>query len=222
MQLRSKILIKTQLELISGLHIGDSGDNADIGGLDNPVIRRKDNMEPYIPGSSLKGKIRSLLEQIAGISEVGGGRKDKFDQKSPECQLINKTFGFANDNLPSRILFRDAYLTTESAEQLKNSDHTDMPYTEAKAENTIDRVKGKADHPRTQERVPAGAVFQLEFVINDMDDHPAEKSKEVLLRGLKALNNDYLGGSGSRGSGHIRVSLVSDDNNHWKEERIEL
>lgn len=221
MALNNKIKITTNLRLLSGLHIGGNRESSDIGGIDNPVIRRRDNQQPYIPGSSLKGKIRSLLEQIEGISEVGGGRKD-VKVKSDQCNWINTVFGFANDNKPSRIIVRDAYLTSESAEELKNSEYTDMPYTEAKIENTIDRVKGKADHPRTQERVPAGVDFKLEFVINDHSDHDVKKIRELLIKGLNAINNDYLGGSGSRGYGHIKIDLPEIAGSRWEEEVIKL
>lgn len=219
--LNNKIRISTKLTLLSGLHIGESKDRADIGGIDNPVIRRKDkDQQPYIPGSSLKGKIRSLLEQIAGIAEIGGGTKIEFEQKSVDCQNINLAFGFANDDLPSRLIFRDSYLNNQSVEELKASEYTDMPFTEAKSENTINRVTGKADNPRTQERVPAGSMFDIEIVVNDFNDNKTELVKNLLVKGLEALNNDYLGGSGSRGYGHIRVDLPGQENTSWQEETI--
>lgn len=221
MKLINKIKIETTLTLLSGLHIGDSKENAEIGAIDNPVIRRKDkDQQPYIPGSSVKGKMRSLLEQIAGVAEIGGGRGLKLSQKSEDCQLINYAFGFANDELPSRIIFRDSYLTHISVEELSNSEYTDMPFTEAKSENTINRVTGKADNPRTQERVPAGAQFNIEFVINNFDDNKTESIKKLLIKGVQALNNDYLGGSGTRGYGHVKIDLPDDENTSWKEEII--
>ncbi len=219
--LNSKIKITTHLTLHSGLHIGESRERAEIGGIDNPVIRRKDkDQQPYIPGSSLKGKIRSLLEQIAGISEIGGGRSTKFQNKSPQCQKINYAFGFANDDLPSCLIFRDSYLEEKSAEVLKNSEFTDMPYTEAKSENTINRITGKASDPRTQERVPAGSEFCIEILINDFNATKTNEIKLLLIEGLKALNNDYLGGSGSRGYGHVKIDLPNEPNTTWNEEII--
>lgn len=198
-----KYKISTTLTLLSGLHIGDSKDNVEIGGVDSPVIRRKDNQQPYIPGSSLKGKIRCLLEQIKGASKVG------------DDNAINEVFGIAKDKntIPSKIIFRDAYLTEESISLLRNSPNTDMPYTELKFENTIDRVEGKADHPRQQERIPAGVQFKLEFVVNGWgeDDEKAklnaESSIAMLKNGLHALENDFLGGSGSRGYGHVQIDI---------------
>ncbi len=193
-QLVKKIAVRTTLNLLSGLHIGGSGDNVEIGGIDNPVIRcATKDWQPYIPGSSLKGKMRCLLEQIYGSSEVGGNDK------------INNLFGFAKDNKPSKIIVRDAYLTEESAQLLKqNSDNLDAPYTEGKWENVIDRIKGTAEHPRQTERVPAGVSFGVEFIINVWDDDDENKLMTLLKEGIKALENDYLGGSGSRGYGQVK------------------
>ncbi|MBS1736761.1 MAG: type III-A CRISPR-associated RAMP protein Csm3 [Bacteroidetes bacterium] len=220
-QLKNKIKISTTLTLLSGLHIGENRDRADIGGIDNPVIRRKDkDQQPYIPGSSLKGKMRSLLEQIGGIAEIGGGKGTKFSDKSRTCQNINIAFGFADDDLPSRLIFRDSYMTQKSVEELKASEYTDMPFTESKSENTINRVTGKADNPRTQERIPAGTQFTIEVVVNDFNDEKTDAVKSLLIKGIEALNNDYLGGSGTRGYGHVKIDLPNDETTSWKEEVI--
>lgn len=190
------------IEIITGIHIGDSKENVEIGGVDNPVIRRSIDNVPYLPGSSIKGKIRSLLEQIAGSAEIGGNKE------------INDLFGFAKDkdNQPSKIIIRDAYLSDESKKALDDSDYTDMPYSEVKFENTINRVTGKADNPRQTERVPAGTFFDLEIVINVWDnDTDGEKSIKLLEKGIKALENDYLGGSGSRGYGQVKLHKISEN-----------
>lgn len=196
-----KIKISTTLELVTGLHVGGNKENVEIGGIDNPVIRTaiKDN-QPYIPGSSLKGKIRSLLEQIAGSAEVGRNSE------------INEVFGFAKDNKPSKVIFRDAYLNITSAKLLEDSDNLDMPYTEGKWENVIHRVKGTAEHPRQTERIPAGVSFDVEMVINVWDnEEDGKKSLDLLKKGIAALENDYLGGSGSRGYGQVKFSDLKEE-----------
>ena len=194
-KLVKKIKINTTIELITGLHIGGSGDNVEIGGIDNPVIKiaTKDN-QPYIPGSSLKGKMRCLLEQIAGNPKVGG---------DPE---IDNLFGAsdAKNPSPSKIIVRDAFLTQQSADSLRNCDNLDMPYTEGKWENVIDRVKGTAEHPRQSERIPAGVFFDVEFILNIWDDDNENNMMALFEKGIRALENDYLGGSGSRGYGQIK------------------
>lgn len=195
-----KIKAKTSITLITGLHIGGSKENVEIGGIDNPVIKiATRSNQPYLPGSSLKGKIRSLLEQIEG-AELG--KNDK----------INDLFGFTEGKLnsqSSKIIVRDSYFTNESLELLKNTDNLDMPFTENKYENTIDRIKGvtKQGGIRQTERIPAGVTFDVEFIINVWDnEEDGKKSLELLKKGIRALENDYLGGSGSRGYGQVKFS----------------
>ena len=204
MKLTKKIKIKTQLEVITGLHIGDSKENVEIGGIDNPIVRRTIDNVPYIPGSSLKGKIRSLLEQIAGSASVGGNEE------------INKFFGFAKDNLPSKLIVRDSYMSAESIEKLRNSEYTDMPYTEVKFENVINRIYGTAEHPRQMERIPSGVIFDVEFIINVWSDDDENKLVELLEKGIKALENDYLGGSGSRGYGQVKFGKLDKEEISFK------
>lgn len=199
-QLVKKIRITATIELLTGLHIGGSKESVEIGGIDLPVIKlaTKDN-QPYIPGSSLKGKMRCLLEQSYGISKHGDVGKDKG--------TIRSLFGFSKGTekaQPSRLIVRDARLTPEAESKLKNCEYLDMPFTENKFENTIDRLKGIAGNPRQSERVPAGAEFDAEFIINVWDEEGSEKqSVDTFKEGIALLENDYLGGSGSRGYGQI-------------------
>ena len=188
-----KIRINTTIEVLTGLHIGGNSENVEIGGIDNSVIKiaTKDS-QPYIPGSSLKGKMRCLLEQVAGAAKVG------------DNVAVNNMFGFQKTNQPSKIIVRDAYLTEDSEKELKACDNLDMPYTESKWENVIDRVKGTADHPRQSERVPAGAKFAVEFVINVWDDDNEQQLLDMLRKGIRLIENDYIGGSGSRGYGQVK------------------
>ena len=133
---------------------------------------------------------------------------------------INKLVGFSQTTQPSRIIVRDAMLTEESARRLRECDNLDMPYTEGKWENVIDRVKGTAEHPRQTERIPAGVAFDVEFIINVWDDDNAAELLDLLQKGINALENDYLGGSGSRGYGQIRFGELTktelSDGNNWK------
>ena len=190
-----KIKITYRLHLLTGLHIGGSKESVEIGGIDNPVIKiatRKN--QPYIPGSSLKGKMRCLLEQVAGAQKVCANAE------------VNKLFGSAdkNNTQPSKLIVRDAYLTEESVARLEACYELDMPYTENKFENTINRVEGKAEHPRQQERVPAGVNFAVEMILNIWDNDKEEELMEMFNRGIRLLENDYLGGSGSRGYGQVK------------------
>ena len=218
-QLVKKIKITTTIELLTGLHIGGSKENVEIGGIDLPVIKlaTKEN-QPYIPGSSLKGKMRCLLEQAKGIVKHG----DVGDDDG----AIRKLFGFTEGNKnaqPSRLIVRDAMLTAESKAKLEDSDNLDMPFTENKFENTIDRVKGTAGSPRQIERVPAGAEFNAEFVINVWDDSKEEAMLKTFKDGIAMITNDYIGGSGSRGYGQIifkKWKATQFEGPNWTEEKI--
>ena len=214
-KLVKKIKIQTSITLVTGLHIGGSSDNVEIGGIDNPVIKLATRgNEPYIPGSSLKGKMRCLLEQTAGASKVG------MDQKVNNLFGITESRTLNTDNQPSKLIVRDAILSKESKEALLACDNLDMPYTENKWENVIDRTKGVAEHPRQSERVPAGAVFNAEFVLNIWDDDKEDELTALFKKGIRLLENDYLGGSGSRGYGQIKfgefVKTELSDANDWK------
>ena len=214
-QLIKKIKIQTSITLVTGLHIGGSSDNVEIGGIDNPVIKLATRgNEPYIPGSSLKGKMRCLLEQAAGAPKVG------MDQKVNNLFGITESRTLNTDNKPSKLIVRDAILSKESKEALLACDNLDMPYTENKWENVIDRTKGVAEHPRQSERVPAGAVFNAEFVLNIWDDDNEQELMALFEKGIRLLENDYLGGSGSRGYGQIKfgefVKTELSDTNDWK------
>lgn len=206
-KLIKKLKFVYELELVTGLHIGDSKDNTDIGGVDNPVVRvyRNNSYQPYIPGSSLKGKLRSLLELATGTGVKGTTNNFDSDKYPLEYRYIPDLFGGSGENgNASRLLVRDAFLTTDSDSSLKESEFTDMPYTEVKHENVIDRIKGTAEHPRKFERVPAGAKFDVEFVINIFEGDDEKLLKDALEAAIELLEEDYLGGSGSRGYGKVK------------------
>ena len=214
-QLVKKIKINTSITLITGLHIGGNSENVEIGGIDNPVVKLASKGDvPYIPGSSLKGKMRCLLEQAAGASKVG------LDTKVNNLFGITENRSNNTENQPSKIIVRDAMLSDESKKMLLDCDNLDMPYTENKFENVIDRVKGIAQHPRQTERVPAGTEFKAEFIINVWDNDDEQELMALFEKGIRLLENDYLGGSGSRGYGQIKfgemIKTELSDANNWK------
>jgi CRISPR-associated protein Csm3 len=205
-----KIFISGEIKALTGLHIGGSNTAIEIGGVDTSVIRNPFNDEPYIPGSSLKGKIRSLLEQTAGsfgrgAGQVKNGPIDDINHK------IAKVFGTAkgNDsNIPSKIIVRDAELIDED-NFLKNNNKTDLPFTEVKTEIMVDRITAVAS-PRQIERVPAGAKFKLDIVVNIWNNDISEADAiELIFNGMRLLQDDYLGGKGSRGSGQVKLGIKS-------------
>lgn len=209
-KLIKKVKVAGEIECLSGLHIGGNAESAGIGDVDNPVIRTAIGNQPYIPGSSLKGKIRSLLQ-------VAHGEKHERQTQSIICQLFgaseNNKQGNRLEGNASRVIFRDAKMTAASVQQLKDTE-TDMPFTEVKWENRIDRVKGKAEHPRQQERVPAGTRFEVEIMINIFEDDNEQELVNLLKSGIAMLEDDYLGGNGSRGSGRVKLHIEWDKVEH--------
>jgi CRISPR-associated protein Csm3 len=213
-KLVKKIKINTSITLVTGLHIGGSKDNIEIGGIDSPVIKiATDKGKPYIPGSSLKGKMRCLLEQTKG--KLLGGDLE-----------INSVFGYTDDKSISKILVRDAYLREESVLLLENCQNLDTQYTENKYENKIDRHSGTTIKGgiRQIERIPAGVSFDVEFIVNVWETESGnideDLSLTLLQKGINALENDYLGGSGSRGYGQIKFGELkyshADETTEWK------
>lgn len=208
-KLNKKILIKGEIETLSGLLVGSSSTAMGIGGPDKMVIRNPITKEPYIPGSSMKGKMRSLLEISYGfVREVRMGNVKNGPSDNPD-HITTVMFGSAradNDQRPSRLIFRDGNLINAS----EIRDKTDLPFTESKTEVVIDRITSAA-MPRTFERVPAGARFELDIVLN-VFDQDGKSEQELLihtLRGLQMIQDDYLGGSGSRGSGRVKFHIHS-------------
>jgi len=194
-----KILIKT------GLHIGAGNDKVEIGGMDNPIIRNPLNREPYIPGSSLKGKMRSLLEWDLGKVQENG---EPCKCNKADC-LVCKVFGTANNNQngdktkgPTRIIVRDAFLTEEWKEKFKTG-----KIIEEKNENSIDRRTARAT-PRPIERIVPGVEFDFEIVVKILENDIEEKLLDFVKKGLVLLQNDFLGGGGSRGSGKIEFNYT--------------
>lgn len=205
-----KIKYTAKIELLSGLHIGCTNIAMAIGGPDNFVVRNPIDQKPYIPGSSLKGKMRSLLEIANGEYEYrNGGGKIKFTSSSNNKSVSGHLFGTsAGDNAqPSRIIVRDAMMTDGQEEKLRN---TDLYLTEAKTEVTIDRITANAN-PRTNERVPRGVTFDFEAILNIFSCDDEKSLRDSFIKAVKLLEDDYLGGHGSRGYGNIAFI-------EWKEE----
>ena len=205
-RLVKKIIYTGKIVLKTGLHIGGTNAALNIGGPDKFVVRNPINNIPYIPGSSLKGKLRSLIEIKNGCSKVS------TDPNSESGKLFGVAGG--NDNTrPSRLIVRDAELDTESKPGM--FENTDLPFTESKTEVNIDRVTSKAN-PRTFERVPAGAEFKLSMVLNIYEGEDEKELEGILFKAIEMLHDDYLGGQGSRGYGQVEIKDLKEN----KEEKI--
>jgi CRISPR-associated protein Csm3 len=229
MQLTNISEIKGQIELVSGLHIGSGNAEMHIGGTDNPVIKNPVTNEPYIPGSSLKGKMRSLLEWRAGVVGLADGKPLGFrdlgklsGDGAEQGRTILKLFGGApegagrDDKLvseigPTRLAFWDCGLDPT---WVKEMGEKNLLLTETKMENMIDRIRGVAEHPRNTERVPASARFDFRLTVKVID---GEDLLGDILRGLRLLELTGIGGSGSRGYGKLRFTGLTRDGESLQE-----
>jgi CRISPR-associated protein Csm3 len=228
-QLTAITQLKATLVVVTGLRIGAGDSEMHIGGVDNTVIKHPHTQSPYIPGSSLKGKIRSLLEWRSGALESNEalGWGDYFDKpegtKKADVKRILQLFGISGDAKlgkemaelgPTRISFWDCALNKEWEEGIREDNQM---LVEVKSENRISRISGEAEHPRFTERVPAGALFDFRLSIKRLNGD-GDDLLNTVLQGLKLLELDSLGGSGSRGYGKVRFDHLTLDSQPWNEQ----
>ncbi len=187
----SKIIINGELEIVTGLHIGTGGEFSAIGAVDLPVIRDKITNLPMIPGSTLKGKMRSLMARRFNTAKA-----KTPDDDAPEIVAL-----FGGMKKQSRLIFSDMYLT--NYDEIKKSGLNDP--TEIKYENTINRLTSIAN-PRQIERVIRQSKFGVEIIYTADDDADIESDIKLLAEGMKLLQYDYIGGHGSRGYGKVKFN----------------
>lgn len=185
-----KLLIRCDLLVCTGLHIGGSDTFSAIGTVDSPVVRDPRTGYPILPGSSLKGKLRTLLSR-----SLNKGAPSQSCDKDPEPLL--RLFGSAQPPRAAQLQFADCFVCNAAQMQV-------VGLTEVKTENGINRVTSVAN-PRQIERVTAGAVFGVCLTYQIDDETQTREDLALLAQGMRLLQLDYLGGHGSRGSG--RVSL---------------
>lgn len=227
-QLTKKILISGTITAKTGLHIGGNNVGLSIGGADATVVRNPLTNEPYIPGSSLKGKMRSLLEKVYAVNGFGPSIGEHI-QNGPFTEYLKAGNGLTEEQVKnlnsiidifgtmpekmkdekkptSRLIVRDCEMEKNSVIKLTSSKDTDMPFTEVKTEVVIDRITSAAT-PRQLERVPAGAVFNMRMILNVYDGDNEKELLDKVFEGLALVQNDYLGGKGTRGSGEVDIKI---------------
>jgi CRISPR-associated protein Csm3 len=228
-QLKGRLFLTFDILAVTGLHIGGATEDISIGGVDKTVIRDPLTNRPYIPGSSLRGKMRSLIEKYKGKEQnqrinqgfIHSCQNNEWE-KYRTCEVC-QVFGVPGERefgTPARLIVRDVHMDKDSADQLEKL-QTDLPFSEVKVEVAIDRVTSQAN-PRQIERVPAGTLFggaemvyslyagQFKFGKEGeeraalIDPQSDLKFFDTTLEGLQLLEDDYLGGAGARGSGKVR------------------
>ena len=210
MRLKKFKEVKGKIRVMTGLHIGAGQERLEIGGNDNPIIKNPRDGFPYIPGSSLKGRIRSLLEfKLDKVERNGDPHKWCKDPDCPICRIFGTSSGEEAKIGPTRAIFRDAFVSEKSKKD-------GILLTEDKNENSLNRITAEAK-PRPIERVIPGVEFDFEiiyriFVDGDGMQKSDEELFEYLLAGLKLLEMDALGGGVSRGNGKIKFIELRDEN----------
>ena len=188
----AKIEITGTIEVVTGLHIGGSSAFSAIGSVDSPVIKDMQTGHPMIPGSSLKGKMRSLLAK----------QYNSFVAETPDddAECLVSLFGSAKKGHvhTSRVLFSDSMMS--NWDDLKARGLTSQ--TEIKFENSIKRTTAVAN-PRQIERVIRGSQFPLNIMYEVKDEETILKDFQILAEGFRLIQYDYLGGNGSRGYGKV-------------------
>jgi CRISPR-associated protein Csm3 len=213
MQFKENLIVSGCIICDTGMHIGGAKESIEIGGIDNIVIRDAESDLPFIPGSSLKGKMRSLIE----LNDTQATRNIINNNGGPcKCGMCLpcKIFGVsADDNItegkqtgPTRLIVRDAFPTDETLKVWEGNEEV-VDGAEVKYENSIDRITSSAN-PRPSERVPKGSEFNLEMIFSVYDDEDRNNFKGV-FEALKLLEDNYLGGSGTRGYGKIKFKDIN-------------
>lgn len=208
--------ISGEIRLETGLHIGGDEGVIEIGGNDNPIVRDITTGNPYIPGSSLKGKMRYLLEWYTGrVTKDGKVYDGKNLSKESENDLLLNVFGgTAGGNGrkgPTRITVKDIFLSVDSEKEVKKMKERTGTDTELKTENSINRLDSSAN-PRNLERVPRNLVFDMEINFKVLSIDNKNKIKKMIKEGLKLVEIEGLGGSVSRGSGQIKFENLKIEN----------
>jgi len=205
--LQSKIYIEGKIKTVTGLHIGGSKSSLDIGGVDNNIIKTSQGL-PYIPGSSLKGKLRNMLARVAGSENV-----EQDIVKTGKLNHIAEMFGIPAEmnkkqqagRTEALLKVYDSFLDSPKDVEKRK---LELTYSEVKMENSIDRITSNAN-PRPLERVPEDVFFKFNMILDVYDKKQTESMLKELCLAMQLLEFDHLGGSGSRGSGRVKFSEIS-------------
>jgi CRISPR-associated protein Csm3 len=209
---------KIEIEVLTGLRIGGEKESFEVGGLDNPVIRvvyDKERRVPIIPGSSLKGRMSMLLEKEFEIPHNNGMPiKDKKEVPKNLEENKMRVLSLFRSFDGVKLIFSDLLPSKETLEMWRELEDKELTYdlgTEIKTENVIDRVEGKAEHPRRMERVVKGSKFvgTITLIYENEEDMRKNQDRDlkILEKGCELIAKTYLGGCGSRGYGRVKINF---------------
>ncbi len=200
------VSLNYEIVCVEGCRVAGSGGGLEIGGVDPnlTVIRSPLTGEPYLPGSSLKGKLRSVLEKEQGKA-INGQPCTCGEKKCLICTLFGAHMKPNADSSPTRIVVRDAVLSPQWKEKFSQAVQSGSSFFEEKTENIVDRKAGTAQHPRTGERIPPGTIFSGEILFHVYEGDNAEDFVQLVRHGMGIIQEaSSLGASGSRGYGKVR------------------
>ena len=202
-KLLKKIVFTGKLKTITAIRIGGNKSSLEIGGIDNNVIKTGNGV-PFIPGSSLKGKMRSLLAKIKGYESV---EKDGVELKRLFGTSGESTNSDTSSFTQTRLQVKDLHLDQEHFKRHFDSKYLDFEFTQIKTENKIIREKGSAEHPRQVERIPGGSEFVLKMIVDIFEGDNLISTVNLLKKSFLLIELDYVGGHGSKGSGEVKIEL---------------
>lgn len=210
------IELKGKLVAVTGVRIGAGGSTLEIGGLDNPILRHPVTREPYIPGSSLKGKLRSLLE--VNKFRIGSYVEPRATSGPCGCGGCVACWLFGcgdvrNASEPTRLIFRDCLMLEDSVKEFEPLLGEGVFYSEIKAEVVMDRSTGKVAGagPRSMDRIAAGTKLNFSMTIRVFEGDSEEDMKAAIAHAIRLLEAEGLGGSVSRGYGQVRFECLKWD-----------
>lgn len=202
-KLENRLVIKGTIEALTPLHIGSGKPQIELEEVDMPIIKDT-NDQPYIPGSSIKGKVRSEAERILrkdgayvcnppAVRNMCGGNKSRLEDHCVACKI----FGTAGSisSVASKVRFRDAYPVKKLETLMQRTGTAIDRQTETVSRSSLYSV----------EAVPAGGVFDFEVVAENLTD----EELKVLFAAIKSVEDSALGGGSSRGFGKVKINITS-------------
>ena len=216
--MKNPIKILCSIELVSWLHIWAGKESLKIWWIDSPVVKHPLTNIPYIPWSSIKGRMRGLLEMKkweysskTGKDEKTGEEKTLYLSSEDPTKDCAKYFGCAWDKkISSRLLFSDFALDiTQEIVKPYITEKWIMKsnFFEDKAENTIPRFNSGTAKPRHIERIPSWVKFIWYITVIQDDVVDNDTVKNLLEEWISLVEMTFLWWSWSRWYGRVKFTF---------------
>ena len=212
MKLKKMIVIEGTMTAVEGIHIGGNNEGTKIGGCDNPVIRNPLTGKPYIPGSSIKGVMRSTLEKIEDKSR-NGKPCGCGNSNCMVCKLFGAHMNLRASSGEPRLLIRDMDIDPEFEQELLDSGANYSDIIEIKTSTMVDRSTNTAagGSLRNVERVAAGTKFKCEFVLKVFDGDDEKAMINAIKKLLTSVEVLGIGSKTTAGCGQVKFDIDWDN-----------